>query len=92
MAELDIGIAGGGVGGLTAAIALRRAGHRVTVHEQARQWMRVGADVNLTPNVVKALDGLGGQVGAAIRRDGAQPTFRISRDGLSGAGFLAWAS
>lgn len=85
MAELDIGIAGGGVGGLTAAIALRRAGYRVTVHEQARQWMRVGADVNLTPNVVKALDGLGGQVGAAIRRDGAQPTFRISRDGLSGA-------
>lgn len=85
MAELDIGIAGGGVGGLAAAIALRRAGHRVTVHEQARQWMRVGADVNLTPNVVKALDGLGGQVGAAIRRDGAQPTFRISRDGLTGA-------
>jgi salicylate hydroxylase len=85
MTELDIGIAGGGVGGLTAAIALRRAGHRVTVHEQARQWMRVGADVNLTPNVVKALDGLGGQVGAAVRRDGAQPTFRISRDGLSGA-------
>jgi salicylate hydroxylase len=85
MAELDIGIAGGGVGGLAAAIALRRAGHRVTVHEQARQWMRVGADVNLTPNVVKALDGLGGAVGAAIRRDGAQPTFRISRDGLSGA-------
>ena len=36
MTELDIGIAGGGVGGLAAAIALRRAGHRVTVHEQAR--------------------------------------------------------
>jgi salicylate hydroxylase len=85
MAELNIGIVGGGVGGLTAAIALRRAGHRLSVHEQARHWMRVGADVNLTPNVVKALDGLGGEVGAAIRRDGAQPTFRISRDGLSGA-------
>ena len=85
MTGLDIGIAGGGVGGLAAAIALARAGHRVTVHEQARQWARVGADVNLTPNVVKALDGLGGQIGAAIRRDGAQPTFRISRDGLSGA-------
>jgi salicylate hydroxylase len=83
--KMDIGIVGGGIGGLTAAIALRRAGHRVSVHEQASQWTRVGADVNLTPNVVKALDGLGGQVGAAIRRDGAQPTFRISRDGLSGA-------
>ncbi len=80
MAGLDIGIAGGGVGGMSAAIALARSGHRVTVYEQAKGWGRVGADINLTPNVVKALDGLGGGIGAAIRRDGAQPTFRISRD------------
>ncbi len=62
MASLDIAIAGGGIGGMAAAIALMRQGHRVTVHEQAPGWGRVGADVNLTPNVVKALDGLGGQV------------------------------
>jgi len=80
MAALDIAIAGGGIGGMAAAIALMRQGHRVTVYEQASGWGRVGADVNLTPNVVKALDGLGGQVGAQVRRDGAQPTFRISRD------------
>jgi salicylate hydroxylase len=80
MASLDIAIAGGGIGGMAAAIALMRQGHRVTVYEQAAGWGRVGADVNLTPNVVKALDGLGGQVGAYIRREGAQPTFRISRD------------
>ncbi len=80
MGGLSIGIAGGGVGGLAAAIALSRAGHTVQVYEQARQWMRVGADINLTPNVVKALDGLGGGIGAALRRDGAQPTYRISRD------------
>ena len=80
MNALNIGIAGGGVGGLTAAIALRRVGHRVAVYEQAPQWMRVGADVNLTPNVVRALDGLGGDVGRRIRQEGAQPTFRISRD------------
>jgi salicylate hydroxylase len=80
MAALDIAIAGGGIGGMAAAIALMRQGHRVTVCEQASGWGRVGADVNLTPNVVKALDGLGGQVGAQVRRDGAQPTFRISRD------------
>lgn len=78
--SLDIGIAGGGIGGLTAAIALARNGHQVTVYEQAPQWMRVGADVNLTPNVVRALDGLGGRLGARIRAEGAQPTFRISRD------------
>ena len=80
MASLDIAIAGGGIGGMAAAIALLRQGHRVTVYEQASGWGRVGADVNLTPNVVKALDGLGGRVGAQIRREGAQPTFRISRD------------
>lgn len=78
--SLDIGIAGGGIGGLCAAIALTRAGHRISVYEQAEQWMRVGADVNLTPNVVRAIDGLGGEIGGRIRREGAQPTFRISRD------------
>jgi salicylate hydroxylase len=50
----------------------------VTVFEQARGFSRVGADINLTPNVVRAIDGLG--AGAAIRRTGARPTFRISRD------------
>lgn len=82
-APLDIAIIGGGIGGLSAAIALQRSGHRVTVYEQAAQFMRVGADVNLTPNAVRALDGLG--VGAGLRRTGARPTFRISRDWDTGA-------
>jgi salicylate hydroxylase len=76
--SLNIGIAGGGIGGLTAAIALRQQGHAVTVYEQSAKYMRVGADINLTPNAVLALDGLG--VGEAARRTGARPTFRISRD------------
>jgi len=80
MNALDIGIAGGGIGGLAAAIALQRSGYRVTVYEQAPHWMRVGADVNLTPNVVRALDGFKRPLSERIRRDGAQPTFRISRD------------
>ena len=79
----DIAIAGAGIGGLTAAIALRAQGHRVTVYEQAARFMRVGADINLTPNAVAALDGLG--VGEGIRRTGARPTFRISRDWDTGA-------
>jgi len=78
MRPLRIGIAGGGVGGLAAAIALRAQGHDLTVFEQAPGFSRVGADINLTPNVVRAIDGLG--AGAAIRRLGARPTFRISRD------------
>jgi salicylate hydroxylase len=79
MIKLKIGICGGGVGGLTAAIALRRSGHDVLVFEQAEKFARVGADLNLTPNAVKALDGLGGGVGADMRETAARPTHRISR-------------
>ncbi|MFV0382712.1 FAD-dependent monooxygenase [Paracoccus sp. (in: a-proteobacteria)] len=83
MASLKIAIAGGGVGGLAAAAALLRQGHQVTVCEQARGWGRVGADVNLTPNAVRALDGLG--LGAQLRETAARPEYRISRTWDSGA-------
>jgi len=72
-----IGIVGGGIGGMTAAIALRRAGHEVVVFEQAARFGRVGADINLTPNAVRALDGIG--IGAALREHGARPSARVSR-------------
>ncbi len=78
-----ITILGGGVGGLAAAIALHRAGQEVRVLEQTARFARVGADINLTPNAVRALDGLG--VGDAIRRTAARPRFRISRMWDSGA-------
>ncbi len=52
-------IAGGGIGGLTAAIVLRRAGHDVWVYEQASELRAVGAGIQLSPNVVKVLHGLG---------------------------------
>ena len=74
---LKIALCGGGVGGLAAAIALRKMGHDVAVFEQARQFARVGADVNLTPNAVHALDGLGAS--EALRANAARPTHRISR-------------
>ncbi|UFN48534.1 FAD-dependent monooxygenase [Roseomonas sp. OT10] len=78
MGASPIGIIGGGIGGLAAAIALQRAGRDVLVFEQARQFSRVGADINLTPNAVRALDGLG--IGAALREHGARPTHRVSRN------------
>jgi salicylate hydroxylase len=77
MSDPTIAVVGAGVGGLTAAIALRRCGHRVAVYEQAPRFTRLGADVNLTPNAVLALDGLG--VGARLRETAARPTHRISR-------------
>lgn len=79
---LSIGICGGGIGGLCAAIALHRAGYKAQVFEKARSINRVGADINLTPNAVFALDQLG--VGPYLRSSAARPSFRISRDGISG--------
>lgn len=79
MGHLKIGIVGAGIGGLAAAVALHRSGHAVTVFEQSRQFLRVGADINLTPNAVRALDGLGEGIAAAVRASAARPTHRISR-------------
>lgn len=82
MGGLKIGICGGGIGGFSAAIALRKSGHDVQVFERAPAFNRVGADINLTPNAVFALDRLG--VGDYLRETAARPTFRISRDGETG--------
>lgn len=80
---MKIVIAGGGVGGMAAAIALQRQGHEVNIFERARAFGRIGADVNLTPNAVHALDGLG--VGDVLRQTAARPEFRISRTWDTGA-------
>lgn len=74
---LELAICGGGIGGLCAAIACGQVGHQVRVYEQAKAFRRIGADVNLTPNAVKCLDGLG--VGDIIRATAARPTHRLSR-------------
>lgn len=59
------GIVGGGIGGLTAAIALRKAGWDVTVYERAPEFTEVGAAVVLFPNALAALDEIG--VGEQVR-------------------------
>jgi 2-polyprenyl-6-methoxyphenol hydroxylase-like FAD-dependent oxidoreductase len=52
-------IAGGGIGGLTAGIALRRAGFDVRVFERAPQIQEVGAGLTIQSNAVLALRRLG---------------------------------
>jgi salicylate hydroxylase len=56
---LRIRIAGAGIAGLASAIALARAGHQVSVHEQAARIDEVGAGLQLGPNAVRALQALG---------------------------------
>lgn len=52
-------IAGGGIGGLTAALALLRRGFDVSVFEQAKELKEIGAGVQLGPNGVRVLYELG---------------------------------
>jgi salicylate hydroxylase len=52
-------IAGGGIGGLTAALALLKSGCDVDVHEQASELKEVGAGLQLAANGTRALHVLG---------------------------------
>ena len=58
-------IAGGGIGGLSAALGLARAGFAVTVLEKAAALGEIGAGIQLGPNAFHAFDRLG--VGPAAR-------------------------
>lgn len=56
---MKIAIIGAGIGGLAAAALLRRVGHDVQVYEQAPRFARVGAGIQMAPNAVKVLRGIG---------------------------------
>lgn len=58
-ATLPVVIAGGGIGGLAAALGLAQAGCRVTVLEKAKTFGEIGAGIQLGPNVFHALKTLG---------------------------------
>src|SRR5437868_2246379 len=59
-----IAIIGGGIGGLTAALALRQFGFTAKVFEQAPQLLEVGAAIAIWPNAMRLLErlGLGDQI------------------------------
>jgi len=59
MRDLDILVIGGGIGGLTAAIAMRRDGHRVTVIEKDPDWSVYGVGIIQQGNVIRAMAALG---------------------------------
>nr|WP_282572250.1 FAD-dependent monooxygenase [Roseomonas acroporae] len=63
-------IAGGGLGGLTAALALLQRGLEVEVHEQAPELREVGAGVQISANGSRVLHALG--VGEAVEREACE--------------------
>jgi salicylate hydroxylase len=75
-------IAGGGIGGLTAALALRRAGFEPLVFEQAQALQPVGAGIQLSPNATRALIQLG--CGNDLRASASSPQALEARSWRSG--------
>jgi 2-polyprenyl-6-methoxyphenol hydroxylase-like FAD-dependent oxidoreductase len=69
---MKVAIAGGGIGGLTAALALHRKGIDVTVFEQVANLSALGVGINLLPHAVGVLAGLG--VGEAVAAAGIEAT------------------
>ena len=56
---MKILIAGAGIGGLTAALCLEKAGHEVTLFEQSVKFSEVGAGIQCGANALTVLDSLG---------------------------------
>lgn len=83
MKSARILIAGGGIGGLTAAIALLREGFEVELFEAAPSWGEVGAGVTLAPNAMAGMQYLG--LGPAIEASGMEPRAQEVRHWQTGA-------
>ena len=82
MKSLNIAIVGAGMGGLAAAAGLRKMGHDVTVYEQARQFSRLGAGIQIGCNAMHVLRGLG--LEARLRADTFYPRSWNNRDWKTG--------
>ena len=70
-APLQVAVIGGGIGGLSAALALRQVGFAVDVYEQAPALTEVGGGINMGPNAIRILQRLG--LGPGLDREGVRP-------------------
>lgn len=75
-------IAGGGIGGLAAALGLARKGHRSVVLEQASQLGEIGAGIQIAPNAFHCFDRLG--IGDEARACAVYIDMLRLMDGVSG--------
>jgi 3-hydroxybenzoate 6-monooxygenase len=80
--DKDILVVGGGIGGLTAALALARRGYRVRVLEEAREFGAIGYGIQLGPNVFHMFERLG--LREAVLRASIIPRSVVMLDALDG--------
>src|SRR4051812_18090216 len=80
--KLSIAIVGAGMGGLAAAATLRQAGIDVQVYEQASRFARIGAGIQMMPNSMKVLRGIG--IEARLREFSFAPYSHLNRVGDTG--------
>jgi salicylate hydroxylase len=75
-------VAGGGIGGIAAALALVRQGYQVQVFEQAPEVGEIGAGIQLGPNAFHAFDALG--VGQKARDRAVLTDYMVMHDAIDG--------
>lgn len=73
-------IAGGGIGGFAAALALSKQGFKVQVFEQAPEIGEIGAGIQLGPNAFHAFDALG--IGEIARSKAVYTDYMVMHDAI----------
>lgn len=81
--QLPVIVAGGGIGGLAAALALVRQGFSVKVLEQAPEIGEIGAGIQLGPNAFHAFDALG--IGEKARSRAVYTDEMVMHDAVDGS-------
>jgi len=76
--KVSFAIVGAGMGGLTVAATLRRAGFKAQVYEQAARFEHVGAGIQMMPNSMKVLRRIG--VEEKIRPVAFEPYSHLNRE------------
>jgi salicylate hydroxylase/6-hydroxynicotinate 3-monooxygenase len=80
--KLSIAVVGAGMGGLAVAATVRRAGFDVQIYEQAARFARIGAGIQMMPNSMKVLRGIG--IEERLRQSSFAPYSHLNRVGDTG--------
>src|ERR1043165_9524514 len=78
----SIAVVGAGMGGLAVAATLRRVEFDVQVYEQASRFARIGAGIQMMPNSMKVLRGIG--IEQRLRDPSFAPYSHLNRVGDTG--------